>query len=261
MLERLRDADTSGYSAQAQELLDRLWRERDATKLTPELVEIPAREYEVGCDSGDKDEQPRHPIELDAYSIGRAHVTNEQFLEFNPNYSQSRTSPHPTSPAVDITWYEAMMYCRWCLGSAGRLPTEAEWEVAAQGPSCDGRVFPWGDGFDETRANIDNPRGAATPYDKFPPNEFGLYDMCGNVFDWCLDWYDETSYRSGPIVNPIGALVGRYRSMRGGSWARPIESGRCAYRVRQVPETRDVLVGFRVARGQKPQMKGAGDER
>ena len=260
MLERLRDADTAGYSAQAQELLDRLWRERAAIKLTPELVDIPAGEYEVGCDSGDKDEQPRHSVELGAYSIGRAHVTNEQFLEFNPNYSQSRTSPHRTSPAVDITWYEAMMYCRWCLGNAGRLPTEAEWEVAAQGPSSDGRAFPWGDEFDEARANIDNPRGAATPYDKFPPNDFRLYDMCGNVFDWCLDWYDENSYRSGQIVNPVGPPVGRYRSMRGGSWARPIESGRCAYRVRQVPETRDVLVGFRVASGQKLQTEGAGDE-
>lgn len=249
MLERLIAVSDDGPAVEhAHEVLARLWSERERHPSTPTWAVIPAGRYEIGRDEdSDDDERPRHEVELGAFQIAQRHVTNEEFQEFSPAHAASRKSPSMDCPVVDVTWYEAMIYCRWRVGEGGRLPTEAEWEVAAQGPANDGRAFPWGDDFAPSRANIDDPKGNVAPVASYPPTGWDLYDMCGNVFDWCRDWYDEDYYWADTMVDPQGPDTGRYRVMRGGAWARSAESGRCSYRVRQVPETRDVLVGFRLA--------------
>ena len=158
-------------------------------------------------------------------------------------------------PVRGVTWYGAAAYCNWRSQQEGRqpcynlstwecdfskngyrLPTEAQWEYAARG-GWEGRRFPWGNTITHSQANyfsdsrysydISSSRGLhpawpqpyTSPVGTFAPNDYGLYDMAGNVWEWCNDWYGDTSYASGPQRNPNGPESGTYRVLRGGSWA------------------------------------------
>ncbi len=129
-------------------------------------------------------------------------------------------------PVVHVSWNDAMAFCAW---SGNRLPTEAEWEYAARG-GLSRKRYPWGDEVDQGgryRCNIwrgsfpakntaaDGYRGTA-PVDAFEPNGFGLYNTCGNVWEWCADWWT-TEHGSPPIINPAGPKTGDAKVIRGGS--------------------------------------------
>lgn len=214
-----------------------------------DMITVDAGKYCVGQDTGvDSDEEPKHTVHLNAYTISTTLVTNEQFRLFNPNYVPDTLSVDDQMPVVNITWFEAQLFCRWLFPMSGRLPTEAEWEVASRGYE---RLemywqYPWGDEADTTKANFDRSRRGASQVREYPPNRLGIYDPVGNVFQWCEDWYDGDAYKGDCSDNPAGPPVGRWKVMRGGCWAREPEVARCSYRVRQVPATRDVLVGFRI---------------
>jgi formylglycine-generating enzyme required for sulfatase activity/GTPase SAR1 family protein len=229
----------------AKKILDNFWVESERYGIVPEMITIPEGDYWIGDDHGvDIDESPNHKIHLFSYRISTTLVTREEYAEFCPG---TLINGQPKEiPITNITWYEAMLYSRWRLGIKGRLPTEAEWEVAARGCLNDTRKFPWGDEPDISMANINRSVGHITAVRSYPPNGIGIFDMCGNVFEWCLDWYDGEYYKISPIDNPKGVKCGRFKSMRGGCWARDDEAARCSYRVRQIPQTRDVLVGFRI---------------
>ncbi|MCL5019759.1 MAG: formylglycine-generating enzyme family protein [Patescibacteria group bacterium] len=171
-------------------------------------------------------------------------------------------------PVVGVSWYEAMAYCKWLSAKTGktyRLPTEAEWEKAARG--TDKRQYPWGDKFDSSYANyygsgdpFDNGLTPVGYYDGSKHGSFvthnnaslyGAYDMAGNVWEWCSDWYG--SYSISSITNPTGPASGSYRVIRGGGWNGTTGSGyasglRSAYRGtthRGGPSFRGSYVGFR----------------
>jgi len=163
-------------------------------------------------------------------------------------------------PAVHVTWQDAMAYCRW---AKKRLPTEAEWEYAARG-GLEQMRFPWGDHLEpdgEHRMNVwqgqfpslntmeDGYYGTA-PVDAFRPNLFGLFNMTGNVWEWCTDWF-QTSFSSAPCRNPKGPRGGTHRIMRGGSYlcdASFSHRYRVSARSGLTPETSAGNVGFRCAR-------------
>jgi formylglycine-generating enzyme required for sulfatase activity len=160
------------------------------------------------------------------------------------------------------------VYANW-TANGYRLPTEAEWEKAARG-GLSGERFPWGDTISETQANYDgytglsydlgpagyNPLGdypatspGTSPVGSFAPNGYGLYDMAGNLAEWCWDWYG-TPYGQPAMNNPTGPATGSYRVLRGGAWFFDAAAARCADRLSGFgPNNSDYYIGFRCARG------------
>ena len=161
------------------------------------------------------------------------------------------------------------------MGNGYRLPTEAEWEKAARG-GVSGHRFPWSDAdtINWSRANYSawplsaggyaydvnptegyNPAWTnggypyTTPVGTFAPNGYGLYDMAGNVMQWCWDWYSSTYYSSSPGTDPHGPASASYRLLRGGVWSYDANGARCAYRDLNSPSSANDTVGFRCVRG------------
>lgn len=219
-----------------------------------EMVQIPAGEFLMGSPAGEggKNERPQHKVYLDAYSIGRNEVTNEEYERFvkSTDYvAEGKWREHAgpgkeKHPVVCVTWNDAMAYCRWAGGS---LPTEAQWEKAARGTG--GRIYPWGNSWDASRCNNKGKGTTAAGSCPEGASPYGVQDMAGNVWEWCFDWYDEGYYGSSPSKNPEGGKSGEYRSIRGSSWRYAnADLFRCAYRLRIAPDHWFDSLGFRLCR-------------
>ena len=231
-----------------------------------EMVLIPAGSFEMGdhFDEGSDDELPVHRVQLDAFYMDSQEVTVEQFRKFvdesGHKYSRwndvATYSPGDDYPMVYVIWNDATAYCEW---AGKRLPTEAEWEYAARGGLI-GKRYPWGDELTHDDANYKGTGGkdkwdrSTAPVGSFEPNGYGLYDMAGNVWEWCSDWYAEYYYSSSPLRNPQGSSSGIYRVLRGGSWfngpGSPARTGlRAAYRNFNSPAGTYDSNGFRCVSG------------
>jgi formylglycine-generating enzyme required for sulfatase activity len=178
----------------------------------------------------------------------------------HPEGPQSEVGDRGDHPAIHVSWRDAVAYCAW---SGTRLPTEAEWEYAARG-GAHGAAFPWGDDLEpggEHRMNVfqgtfpghdtaaDGHAGTA-PVGEYQPNGFGLYNVTGNVWEWCADWYDAAYYARASREGPTGPERGTHRVMRGGSYLCHISYCR-RYRVSarsgNEPDSTTGNLGFRVA--------------
>ena len=236
------------------------------------MVLIPAGEFQMGSDDGYDDQQPVHTVYVDAFYMDTYQVTNAQykvFVDANPQWQKdnipdkyhdgdylwywsgnSSPSGKGNHPVVCVSWYAAMAYAQW---AGKRLPTEAEWEKAARGGLA-GQEYPWGNDIDTTMANYHNEIGDTTPVGSYAPNGYGLYDMAGNVWEWCVDAYEKDFYARSARQNPIAEKgVGNdYRVLRGGCLSNNAQLLRVAFRGYGGPLFAVLDDGFRCARDITP---------
>ena len=240
---------------------------------------IPAGDFFMGHPEEDEryyDEIPCHTVYLDAFWIDCYEVTNRRYKQFIdetghpiPHVDAAWAAPYNWKdksyppgkadfPVVLVNWEDAVAYATW---AGKRLPTEAEWEKAARGGLVK-LAYPWGEKIDVHYANYFTSitsKNEMQPSGTFLPNPFGLYDMAGNVWEWCSDWYGKTYYRKSPFKNPPGPPEGIYRVYRGGAWTNRTEQLRCSERGRNVPSHQGHTIGFRCAASGEGKRPGTGE--
>jgi formylglycine-generating enzyme len=225
---------------------------------------IPGGSYLVGSPPDEAgryaNEAAPHRVTLKPFYLAATETTNAQYACFlkatghpAPLYWQDRNLNAPNQPVVGVSWHDAQAFCTWLTRETGvvhRLPTEAEWEAAARGGLA-GQPYPWGrdlpDAGGRYRANYDPSDFAddgfalTAPVASFPPNGYGLFDMAGNVSEWCAD-------QCSPPVAQTPFATASYRVRKGGSWRSRARDLRCAARKFSPPDTADGFIGFRVRR-------------
>jgi formylglycine-generating enzyme required for sulfatase activity len=233
--------------------------ERSFPPSNAEYAFVPAGTFEMGCVPRDRRcatvESPRHPVTISrGFWMATTLTTVAQYRAYALATGRA-TPPAPSfaqgddDPVVQVTWDGAAAYCSW---AGGRLPTEAEWEYAARGGK-DGTVYPWGDAVSRDRMNFFGTGGRdrwdhTSPVGSFEANGFGLFDMAGNVWEWCADWYAEDVYGGGATRDPRGPASGDSRVLRGGSWQLDSRNARSSNRMGGIPSDGDDSVGFRCVR-------------
>jgi formylglycine-generating enzyme required for sulfatase activity len=274
--------------AQAPESPDNRIRNRDGMV----LVYVPAGQFEMGSDLVER-AQPAHTVSIDAFWIDRTEVTNAMFAAFlNDQGNQvedgvawlepgaghrgivyghidesdgvfSAEPGYKDHPVVEVSWYGAAAYCAW---AGARLPTEAEWAYAARGP--DARPYPWGDAYDESRANycdvnctykwrdtrFDDGAAEWTAVGTYPDGASwcGALDMAGNIWEWVQDRWAEDYYARSPIDNPRGPESGTLYVARGASWFDGPEANLASRAVLTPSSYRMHWVGVRCAVSAEP---------
>ncbi|MBI4795541.1 MAG: formylglycine-generating enzyme family protein [Deltaproteobacteria bacterium] len=225
---------------------------------------IPGGTYLLGSPTGEPgryaDESLPHQVRLGPFYLAVQETTNAQYGRFlkatghpAPLYWEDKNLNAPNQPVVGVTWEDAVAFTQWLTQATGvphRLPTEQEWEAASRGGLI-GQPFPWGSAAPDAagvfranyRANDLSKRRfhLTAPVGSFPANGFGLFDMAGNVAEWCLDRYHPLG-SGGPFKPRI------LRLLKGGSWYSSARDLRCAARQSAAPDYTDGYIGFRVVR-------------
>jgi len=228
----------------------------DAFGMEMKMLWIPGGSFEMGSPTVEKNREPDetlHSVTLDGFWIGETEVTQEQYeavMVENP----SRYSDTPRNPVEKVSWHEAASFCEKLKEETDRnytLPTEAQWEFACRA----GKEKTWS--FGDERQTADQYMWHQSNADFHPhpvagkmPNPWGIHDIHGNVWEWCLDSYDEDFYESVEAIkrNPVNEKKTGEKVLRGGSWRNHPGFARSASRFKNAPAVRDCSIGFRVAR-------------
>lgn len=222
--------------------------------LNMKMVYVEGGTFQMGATSeqvsdAHSDEKPVHAVTLDSYYIAECEVTQGQWVKImgtNPSHFKG----NPNRPVEMVTWGEAQEFCRKLsriTGKEYRLPTEAQWEYAARGGENNSRAkYCGGNSIEEVAWYKDNSGGTTHPVKQKAPNDLGLYDMSGNVWEWCSDWYSRDYYYSCAGANPLGPTSGTNRALRGGSWRIDSACCRVSRRYMANPSYRHENGGFRV---------------
>ena len=212
----------------------------------------------MGSNDGSNDEKPIHSVTVSDFYIRKYEVTQKQWqavMGTNPsNWKRENL------PVEQVSWNDIQQFIAKLNESSGktyRLPTEAEWEYAARGGKFgvdrrqlkgDQLMYSGSDSLDTVAWYRSNSDDKIHEVGIKQPNELGIYDMSGNVWEWCNDWFDEHYYENSSQTNPQGPSSGTYRALRGGSWSSNVNLCRVAYRLRGNPNNRDDDNGFRLVR-------------
>ncbi len=245
---------------------------QEIDKEFPGMLLIKGGWMKMGSEDGEEDERPIHEVQISSFYMDVAPVTNAQFQQFvnetkyitdaekasnDDDWQRYASSDRSDHPVVCISWNDAMTYAKW---AGKRLPTEAEWEYAARGGLIGAR-YPWGNDEASKHANFGKPKPAegaprpTKPIKSYAPNGYGLYDMAGNVWQWCNDWGGKypaspppNSPPNPPEINPQGPTKGEAKVLRGGSWYTVVNRIRVSARSGDTSEGSDYDIGFRCAK-------------
>jgi uncharacterized protein (TIGR02996 family) len=243
------------------------------------LVLIPAGIFLMGSPDGEgrPNEHPRHEVEITRpFFLGDCQVTQGEYQRvtgknpshFSPSgFGRNSVKELDTKqfPVETVSWVEAAEFCEALAnlqeetnaGRTYRLPTEGEWEHACRGGAASHTPFHLGNTLSSTQANFNGnyPHGAAAkgpylerpcPVGSYPANPFGVFDMHGNVWEWCTDWFNENTYQTSTRRDPHGPETGERRVLRGGGWNTHSGGCRSASHYRSTPSVRTRFIGFRV---------------
>ena len=282
-LDLVRQTQLSSHAAARDEVLarfrDRFDQELPTVLRRPPLVAVEGGTFRMGSDQGEADEKPEHEVTVGSFLMGRTEVTQEQYFDVmgvNPSlFNQGEAAPR--RPVERVSWYDAVEFCIRLSVEEGlepvytvqkrtpvvgspirsaevtedrtkngyRLPTEAEWEWAARG-GVSGRGTLLAGGDDPgTVAWTDGTQGPG-PVASKQANELGLFDLSGNVWEWCGDWYG--TYPAAASTSPSGPPAGILKVGRGGSWHAAAWNARVTSRSYDSPGSRGANIGFRVVR-------------
>ncbi len=245
----------------------RLAKNPPTPPVTDNMVLIPGGTFQMGSPTTEADrgsDETQHAVTLTDYYIGKYEVTQKlwrDIMETEPSYFKNCDQ----CPVEQVSWEDVQEFLKKLNakypGRNYRLPTEAEWEYAARER---GKAVLFGNGkniLDPKEVNfnastsykkpysvVGEYRQKTTPVGSFAPNALGLYDMSGNVWEWCSDWYGSDYYKNSPTNNPTGPSSGSYRVFRGGSWNDDPQGCRAADRSDYTPGNRNDDLGFRLAR-------------
>ncbi|MDR2534656.1 MAG: formylglycine-generating enzyme family protein [Treponema sp.] len=238
-----------------------------AISIPENMVWISGGGFQMGSADGETDELPVHTVQVSGFFLGKTPVTQKEYealMGSNPSRHKGENLP-----VENVSWYDAVEYCNKLSILEGlspaysgsndhivcnftvngyRLPTEAEWEYAARGGNRDSLRFDYAGGNNITPLGWfkDNSEGQSHEVGTKLPNSLGLYDMSGNVWEWCWDWYGP--YQAGNQEDPTGPASGAERVNRGGSWNSGGVQARSTYRSLGNPRSRYRDLGFRILR-------------
>ena len=224
---------------------------REIIPIIPEFVAVEGGTFQMGSNSG-YNEKPVHSVTVSDFNISKTEVTFEQYDAFCDAIGRDKPDDEGwgrgNRPVIYVDWQDAFDYCEWMSKTTGktyRLPTEAEWEYAARGGSkSKGYTYSGGNNLYAVAWYDNNSRDKTHPVAQKQPNELGLYDMSGNVYEWCSDWYGD--YSSSPQTDPQGSNSEEYRVLRGGGWLHHDSGCRVAFRLGYSPDGRYNFYGFRL---------------
>lgn len=234
-----------------------------ALGLNMKMVYVEGGEFLMGATAeqgmeSDRDERPAHRVKLNSYYIGECEITQEEWAKVMGTSVQQQAAKAnlatfrgigPDYPMYYVSWEDAKAFCQELsrvTGKTYRLPTEAQWEYAARGgKKADGTKYSGSGSIDAVAWYGNNSKSSTHPVKSKQANGLGIYDMSGNVWEWCSDWY-APSYNISSTNNPSGTVVGSHRVLRGGSWYYSARSCRVSSRSYTTPGYRSYLSGFRV---------------
>jgi len=225
----------------------------DAPPAPAGMVYVEGGTFQMGSAEGESDEKPVHSVTISSFYIGKYEVTQKEWKEImGSNPSEFKGD---NLPVEQVSWNDVQEYIRKLNAKTGekyRLPTEAEWEYAARGGASTGSGSPskysGSDNIEEVAWYSGNSGSKTHNAGTKAPNELVIYDMSGNLWEWCSDWYGKTYYSSSPSKDPKGPASGEYRVLRGGSWLSHGNGCRSANRLWAYPDNRHLNNGFRLAR-------------
>ena len=212
------------------------------------MIAVKGGTFQMGSDDWYEWEKPVHQVTLSDYFIGETEVTQELWnavMGSNP----SKFTGNMQRPVEMVSWNDCQTFIsklNQLTGKTFRLPTEAQWEYAARGGNkSKGYIYSGSNEIDEVAWYEYNSGGMTHPVQTKAPNELGIYDMTGNVYEWCTDWYG--AYSSAAQTDPTGSATGSYRDYRGGGWGFSASYCRVAYRVSSTPTYSFSNLGLRLA--------------